>query len=288
MKPSRFVAPISALTAALFIAGSMSSSAVVVLLSDGVAPGTGVLEGFLNSSFGNVTQIRHGNFALYSAATTQDALNGTGAYAGMGAADVVIIGRTLASADYDAFDSSGYNTLTIPVVALTSYTVRQDANRLGWHASAASTTQLVAGNETTVTAAGASVLGLPVGTYDLNDLNPGGDFNGLGVGTASYGGASILATIGGDTLAAYWATGSAPGNTTAATVATFAGPRLLFNIDNDPNTVSGNFDLINLTPTGKQALVSAIDFATPLTAIPEPSSNLMGLASLGLLARRRR
>ena len=71
-------------------------------------------------------------------------------------------------------------------------------------------------------------------------------------------------------------------------MATFAGPRLLFNLDNDPNTVAGNFDLINLTPLGQQALVSAIDFATPLTAIPEPSSLLMGLAGLGLLARRRR
>jgi hypothetical protein len=105
----------------------------------------------------------------------------------------------------------------------------------------------------------------------------------LGGGTTAFGGGSILATIGGDTLAAYWPAGAAPGNPTAATVATFPGNRLLFNLDNDVNG-----DLGNITPAGRQALISAIDHATPLTAVPEPSSTLLVLAGASLLAVRHR
>ena len=103
------------------------------------------------------------------------------------------------------------------------------------------------------------------------------------------GGGSLLASVGTNTLAAYWAPGDAPGNTTNAGVDTFPGARLLFNVDNDPNAGNnGANDLANMTPLGTQALISAIDFATPLNAIPEPSVALLGLASLGLLVRRRR
>lgn len=271
---------------AFLLAVTATSPGVVILLSDTQAPGpAGVLETFLTTNFNNVTEIRHANFALFSAAATQDALNGTGAYAGLGPVDVVIFGRTLASADYDNFDAAGYNNLSIPVVSLTSYVVRQDANRLGWHGSGATTDKSVVGSETTITVAGASIMGLAAGTYDIA-LPPSGTdslYNGLGGGTAAFGGASILATIGGDTLAAYWPAGAAPGNTAAATVPTFPGARLLFNLDNDVNG-----DLGNITATGRQALVSAIDFATPLNVVPEPSSTFLVLASLGLIGIRRK
>ncbi|MDB4568467.1 PEP-CTERM sorting domain-containing protein, partial [Akkermansiaceae bacterium] len=99
----------------------------------------------------------------------------------------------------------------------------------------------------------------------------------------------ILATVGGDTLAAYWAAGDAPGDTVSAGVATFGGPRLLFNIDNDPNAGNNGInDLANMSPAGLNAMISAIDFATPLTSVPEPSSALLSLVALGFLARRRR
>jgi hypothetical protein len=154
--------PFVARALALLLAGAASSPAVVIVLSDGQAPGpSGVLESFFNSSFGNVTEIRHANYSLFDSAATRDALNGTGAFAGLGPADVVIIGRTLASADYDEFGAAGYNTLAIPVVSLTSYVVRQDANRLGWHASGATTDKSVVGSETTITAAGALILVSP-------------------------------------------------------------------------------------------------------------------------------
>ena len=271
---------ILACSLALFGLSATPSSALVVLLSDLVpADPAGNIESFFTSNFTNVTEVRHANHANF--AGSADARNGTGAFAGQGAADVIVIGRSLSSGDYDAGDAAGYNTLTIPVVSMTSYTVRQDGDRLGWHASGATTNKPIAGDESTVTADGLAILGVPAGSYDF--LEGTVNFNGLGAGTDAYGGGSILASVGGDTLAAYWAPGSAPGNPTAATVDTFPGPRLLFNVDNEPNAGNdGANDLKNMTAAGTQALISAIDYATPLNAVPEPSSAVL-LALAGLV-----
>ena len=77
------------------------SSALVIMLSDLVPGSGGNIETFLSTNFTNVTEIRHSNWANFNAAGTQDALNGTGAFAGGGAADVVVIGRSLSSGHYD-------------------------------------------------------------------------------------------------------------------------------------------------------------------------------------------
>lgn len=169
----------------------MSSSGIVVLISDLVPAGpTSSIEAFLAANFTNVTEVRHGNYANTTLTTTQDAINGTGAFAGNGAADLVIIGRSLGSADYASGLSDLYNTLSIPVVNFTAYTTRGVGNRLGWHSGAATTTTSVLGNESTVTAAGASIFGIDAGTYDL--ISPvsitDSTFNGLSAGTTGYGG----------------------------------------------------------------------------------------------------
>ena len=127
-----------------------------------------------------------------------------------------------------------------------------------------STGTLIAGNETTVTAAGAEVLGVAAGTYDfLIASAPAADsFNGLAAGQTGFGGGDILATVGGDTLAAFWAAGAAPGGANSG-VATFPANRLLFNIDNDPNTGNNGInDINNMSTAGAAALVSAINFAS--------------------------
>lgn len=160
------------------------------------------------------------------------------------------------------------------MVSLTSYTVRDTGDRMGRHLNSATVDKAVAGSETTVAADGVSILGLAEGTHDLlmsSDGDVADTSNGLADGTTGFGDASILATVGGDTLAAYRPAGSAPGGSTAG-VATLGGPRLLFYLDNDPNAGNNGLnDVANLTSARSQALISAIDFATPLNAVPEPS-----------------
>lgn len=263
-----------------------SASALVVVLSGGpAAPGPAnldKLEAFLYENFSNVTEVRKGNFGNFNAAATQTALTG---------ADLVIIGRTLASDQYDAGDSAGYNSLAKPMIVLTSYVARTTGTRLGWHDGGATqnlASSTVAGAETTVTAEGATVFNLTIGTHDFFANNDGGNFNGLGEG--SLGGGKMLATMdGGRIVAARWDTGDAPGNTTVAGVAAFPAPRLLFNLDND--SIGGGApvdDFGTLTETGRAALIAS--FASMgLTPVPEPSTALMLAATLfGWGASRRR
>jgi len=101
------------LTTCAIFASVASSQALVVVLSDTEAVGSDV-ENYLNSNFLNIDEIRHGNFANFANAGTQDALNGTGAFAGAGAADIVIIGRTLTIAAYSG-GASPYLSLPSPL-----------------------------------------------------------------------------------------------------------------------------------------------------------------------------
>ena len=248
-----------------------SSSAVNILVT---ASDTSEIEAFLATNYTDANVTAAGNFSDFNAQATQDALAGV---------DLVIIGRSLSSTQYASGRADGYNALTIPVLNFTSYTARNAGNRMGWHAGGATSNKLVAGAETTITVAGSALLGIPAGNYDFFDTNVGGDFNGLGTGTV--GGGSILATIGGDILSAYWATGQAPGDPTAAGVATFPAPRLLLNIDDDPRP-AGEFTA--QTALGLQTTVGVIAQFGGLTVVPEPSAALLAFAGLGLLGRRRR
>ncbi|MEO8353707.1 MAG: hypothetical protein ABI680_18420, partial [Chthoniobacteraceae bacterium] len=241
----------------------------MVVISD-LTPAGSPIEDFFRNNFSNVTEIRHGDYSSFSAQASQDALLGTGAFAGGGAADVFVIGRSLSSSAYASGMAAGYNGISIPFINFTAYTARALDNRLGWHTGSAAATGSRNGLETTVTASGVSILGLAAGNHDL--FTDASSFEGLTLGTSGFGDGQILATQGANTVAAYWAAGNAPGSPTTAGVATFPAARLLFNLDNVPNSNNnGANDITNLTPVGLAALLSAIDFATPLTAgLPDP------------------
>ncbi len=273
------------LTLSLFAFAATPASALVIMISD-LSPAGAPIEAWFTDNFSNVTEVRHGDFANFSNAASQEALNGTGAYAGMGAADIFVIGRSLSSGGYGSGNADGYNSIAIPFINMTSYTARGAGNRLGWHDGSAGNTGSRNGEETTVTAIGGALLGVPAGTYDLwtDDLN----FNGVGTST-NVGTGDILATLDGNLIAAHWDAGDAPGDTVSAGVATFPGTRLLLNIDNEPNAGnSGANDFTGLTALGTQAYAGVIAATTPLEQVPEPSTGILGLLGLGLVLRRRR
>lgn len=104
------------------------SHAVVVMVSD--TETTSEVNDFLNANFINITEIRNSDYSDITSTAAQDALNGTGSFASSGAADLLIIGRTLSSGDYQN-TATDFNDLDIPVVAWTSFVTRKDGNRLG-------------------------------------------------------------------------------------------------------------------------------------------------------------
>lgn len=257
---------------------AVSSNADVVLLSH--TAGNNDLAAYL-AGYSNVTEVRFGDWANYNAATTQDAINGTGAYAGMGAADVVVIGRSLSSAAYDNGDALGYNTIGVPVVALTSYVARETGTRLGWHDGSAAHALDPAGAEATLSTDGTNCFGGATAQDWHMDFDGNNTFNGSGTGT-DLGQGTLLASIGTQILAASWDAGDLLFNGTAA-----GDDRFLFNLDNDNGV--GGADLINLTADGLAALDTTFQKAGLIRAVPEPGSlACLSLLAVGFVSRRRR
>jgi hypothetical protein len=196
--------------------------------------------------------------------------------------DVFIVGRILSSGAYDnAVNSAIFNSLNIPVVAFTSYVARTEGSRWSWHQGSVNNALDVGGDETTITAAGAPLLGA-AGAADWWTVGTGGTgFNAAGVGPG-VGTGSVLATIGGSLLVAAWE----PGQQSAGGVV-FTANRLLFNLP-DSTFVDGSALLPDST-AGQQALLAALAAYTPLQIIPEPSSiALLGMGVLMTIRRTRR
>ncbi len=257
--------------AALVICSASTSEAVNIAISGVNATNNQAVIDFYTTSFvgANVTFGDYSNPVNIPAGT-----------------DVFVIGRLLSSGAYDnATNSAAFNSLTIPVVAMTSYVARTAGGRWAWHSSGVSAGigPSVAGDEITLTAAGEALFGStgPANWWVSASGGVGGSLNNTGEGTV--GGGTILATVGTSLVAAQWETGQLSAGGVA-----FGGPRLLFNVSDKNANVQSEGAALPDTEAGLSALRIAIADTTGMTVIPEPSGSALLVGSLGLLALRRR
>lgn len=253
--------------AALLLVGCVcSSQAINVVLSGTSQEGNQGIIDFINNNFEDVN-LTFGDYSNIGDPSISAVISNS---------DLFVIGRVLSSGAYaNAANSAAFNGLDIPVVAFTSYVVRPDSGRWGWHSGGVGGGS-ASGDETTITAAGAGLLGAE-GAADWWT----GDFGFSAPGTGTVGDGDILATIGGNILVAHWDAGDLTGSG-----ATLGGERLLFNLS---DATSGGPAVMPDTLAGQQALINALDTYTPLVAIPEPATiGLIGIVGIvGIFVRRR-
>jgi hypothetical protein len=241
----------------LFLASfSATAQAIDIVYSGtGQAADQAILS-LLESNFNDVN-INYGDFSDY--ATNSATIE---------AADLFIVGRRLSSAAYAVpANSMSFDALNVPVVAFTSYVTRPLDGRWGWHDGDVAAGLPTVGDETTVTTAGAGAFGVAAGTYDW--FPEPNTFN--AAGTGSVGDGEILATIGGNILAAHWDAGDLSG-----TGATFGSDRFLFNW-----TEAGSVTTLP-TAAGQQALINALLTYTPLVPIVANQWNVDGGGSFNV------
>lgn len=238
--------PFKKTTAAILLASGLacSSQAVNVVISGTSQSGDQSLIDFINNNFTNVTSVTYGDYSDPATIPTDT--------------DIYMVGRKLSSTAYaNATNSATFNAMTNPVVCFTSYVARDLGGRWGWHSGSAD------GNfdqtNMTVTAAGATVLGLTAGSGYTFYSNAGSEY-GVSQDGASVGGGSVLVTVplvagGNGILAAGWTAGQ-----TNAIGQTFGGNRLLWNVFENPTLAPD-------TVKGRLALVRALEFYTPLRAL---------------------
>ena len=205
----------------------------------------------------------------------------------LNAADLVIVGRANASAQFQAASGDLWNLqVTSPVIAMSGYVVRD--NRMRW----------VTGNDlpdSGPTPLKAASPGHPV--FQGIALNPDGttteDYNlQIDRGTST----NTNLPVGGTVIA--WnpsldnngvmgvAIAEWPAGTTVGGGMVLAGDRMLFNAGSrEPDGAAvTSAGVLDLTPMGQQLFLNAVNYA-----VPEPSSALLGMAGmLVLVALRRR
>jgi hypothetical protein len=230
----------------------------------------------------------------------------------MNAADLVIIGRSIASGAFDsAAETLPWNTqITKPLIVTNSYISR--STRLGWFTGGPTQPDQVLNNlsftnladPATAYIVGSTAL---TGNTMTNSLThaityPDGSIDPRGISnitdTPVAGGTDIATvTVGAATghYIAWWPANTALAGTSAGQ--SLAGYRMQFLVGNRESNVAGTSNNTalgaagyeNLTPEGEQIFLRAVNVALNNGVIPEPATSaLAGIAAAALLMRRRR
>jgi hypothetical protein len=228
----------------------------------------------------------------------------------LNAADLVILGRGIASGSFDTTgETTPWNTqVTKPLISTNGYLVRN--NRLGWFngATLLDTAATTATTTFTFTNTGDAVTSYIIGGVSLSgstttnamyeDVTPlVGAGTSLGVSiptdTVAPGGTVVANTntpVNGISIASWPAGTAAVGTINAGQ--TFAGYRMFFATGNrepvSPNNQLGRAGWEDLTPDAEGMFLRAVNVAINNGAIPEPGTAALLLMGACSLLRRRR
>jgi hypothetical protein len=230
----------------------------------------------------------------------------------MNAADLVIIGRTIASGAFDtAAETLPWNTLiTKPLICTNSYISR--SNRLGWYTGGPTQPDQVLNNlsftnlvdPTTAYIVGSTAL---TGNTTTNSITQAITYPDSAVDVRGISNITDPLVAGGTDIAtvavgaatghyiAWWPANTALAGTSAGQ--SLAGYRMQFLVGSreaaavagSTNSNLGAAGYENLTAEGEQMFLRAVNVALNNGVIPEPGTTaLAGLAAAALLLRRRR
>ena len=212
----------------------------------------------------------------------------------MNAADLTIVGRAVASGDFDgATNPVTWNTgVTKPMMYMSAYVVRR--NRLGLSTADLvpdiQNTPLQAANPSHPVFQGVALGANDVTTGDYNEFN-----SAISRGTTMMGNprsGTVIArhpTLADTVAIAEWATGSTVQDDANVNYI-LAGPRFFFaggtrELDQAAITTAGQEDL---TPLGQTLFVNTVNYAVA-AGVPEPSTfAVLGLGLSTMMIRRRR
>jgi hypothetical protein len=229
----------------------------------------------------------------------------------LNAANLVIIGRSIASASFDtAAETLAWNTgITKPLIATNTYMTR--ASRLGWFVGSTQPDQVL--NPLTFTNPANPVQAFIIGstamtgstttnsiTHAVTYANAAVDIRGISeitdapvAGATEIANTSVAAATGRYIVSfpAGTAVGTGAGSPSVGQV--LGGYRMQFLVANResadaPNNVIGSAGFENLTAEGEAMFLRAVTVALNNGAIPEPATATLLLLAGGALMRRRR